>query len=60
MSVPGEAMPKRDRPSRRYGKKRVCAGEGCETKLSIYNPGKYCANCKDPRDAKGLDVVPDP
>ena len=30
------------RPNKTYGSGRVCAEPGCETKLSIYNDGKYC------------------
>ncbi len=31
-----------DRPSRTFGRNRVCREPGCDTKLSIYNDGKYC------------------
>jgi hypothetical protein len=31
-----------DRPSRAFKKNRTCAEEGCGTKLSMYNNGKYC------------------
>ena len=31
-----------DRPSRAFGKNRVCREPGCGTKLSMYNQGKYC------------------
>ena len=30
------------RPSKAYAAGRVCREPGCETKLSIYNKGKYC------------------
>jgi hypothetical protein len=30
-------------------KTRVCASEGCTTILSIYNKGRYCSPCDDPR-----------
>jgi hypothetical protein len=30
------------RPNRRYAKDRVCAAEGCETRLSVYNKWQYC------------------
>lgn len=30
------------RPSRSYRAGRVCGHPECETKLSIYNNGKYC------------------
>ncbi len=29
--------------SRVYAAGRVCAAEGCETRLSIYNPQSFCA-----------------
>ena len=32
-----------DRPSKNFGKDRFCREEGCGTKLSRYNPGKYCS-----------------
>ncbi len=31
-----------DRPSRAFNKNRVCLEDGCGTKLSMYNQGKYC------------------
>jgi hypothetical protein len=30
------------RPSRTFEEGRVCADEGCETRLSIYNKSKLC------------------
>ncbi|HEX9890818.1 MAG TPA: hypothetical protein VGB28_01990 [Actinomycetota bacterium] len=30
------------RPSRTYGDGRVCAHEGCETRISTYNKATYC------------------
>jgi hypothetical protein len=30
------------RPTKAFAKGRVCKEPGCETKLSIYNKGKYC------------------
>jgi hypothetical protein len=30
------------RPNRTYGDDRVCAEEGCETRISRYNKSKYC------------------
>jgi hypothetical protein len=30
------------RPNRTYGEGRVCAHEGCDTRLSVYNRAKYC------------------
>ncbi|HEX7168161.1 MAG TPA: hypothetical protein VF230_14375 [Acidimicrobiales bacterium] len=32
-----------DRPSKNFGKGRVCGEDGCGTRLSLYNPGKYCS-----------------
>jgi hypothetical protein len=32
-----------DRPSRSFGKDRVCPEPGCGTRLSSYNPGKFCS-----------------
>lgn len=31
-----------EKPSRAYSKDRVCNDAGCETKLSMYNRGKFC------------------
>jgi hypothetical protein len=31
-----------ERPSKSFGKGRTCRESGCNTKLSIYNNGKYC------------------
>jgi hypothetical protein len=31
-----------DRPSRTFGKGRVCRESGCGTRLSMYNKGKFC------------------
>ncbi len=30
------------RPNRTYGTDRVCAHEGCETRISRYNKAKHC------------------
>ena len=30
------------RPNRTYERDRVCAAEGCDTRLSIYNKAAYC------------------
>jgi hypothetical protein len=30
------------RPNRTYGTDRVCAHEGCETRLSRYNKARHC------------------
>ena len=35
--------PGADPEVRSFGKARVCAAEGCETKLSRYNPDDYCS-----------------
>jgi len=32
-----------DRPSKKFGKDRTCKQEGCGTRLSLYNPGKFCS-----------------
>ena len=45
---PGDAPIRRRPPGadpavRSFGKARVCAAEGCETKLSRYNPDAYCS-----------------
>ena len=32
-----------DRPSKAYKAGRICREPGCETRLSIYNDGKFCA-----------------
>jgi hypothetical protein len=31
-----------ERPSRSFGRNRTCRQLGCNTKLSMYNNGKYC------------------
>ena len=31
-----------ERPSKAFGRDRVCRQAGCTTKLSMYNNGKYC------------------
>ena len=31
-----------ERPSKAFGEDRVCRQPGCNTKLSMYNNGKYC------------------
>jgi hypothetical protein len=30
------------RPNRTYGSGRVCAHDGCETRISMYNKALYC------------------
>jgi hypothetical protein len=43
------AAPTRRRPPgadpavRSFGSTRICAADGCETKLSRYNPDSYCS-----------------
>jgi len=37
--APVQALPRRNRV---WGTGRVCAAEGCSTKLSIYNRARYC------------------
>jgi hypothetical protein len=32
-----------DRPSRSFQRNRTCQDPECETRLSIYNNGRYCA-----------------
>jgi hypothetical protein len=41
-AVKGTPISGNDRPSRSFGKNRVCGESGCKTRLSIYNRGKYC------------------
>lgn len=38
----GTSLFRSDRPSRSFARGRVCAAEGCLTRLSIYNDGSYC------------------
>ena len=40
--VKGAAIKGMTRPSRRFAVGRVCAKQGCETKLSQYNKSDYC------------------
>jgi hypothetical protein len=42
-SVQGTPFGGSDRPSRSFGKGRVCNESGCETRLSMYNQGKFCS-----------------
>ena len=30
------------RPNKQYSGNRVCAAEGCETRLSVYNKWQFC------------------
>ena len=41
-AVQGRPFVGSERPSRSFGGGRVCKEQGCETKLSMYNSGKYC------------------
>ena len=41
-SVQGRPFVGSDRPSKSFAKGRVCHEPSCETKLSIYNNGRYC------------------
>jgi len=31
-----------ERPSKSFGRNRTCREPGCDTRLSMYNNGKYC------------------
>jgi hypothetical protein len=41
-SLGGHTLSGSERPSKAFTKDRVCRESGCETRLSIYNNGKYC------------------
>lgn len=41
-SVSGHPIAGSERPSKAFGRNRTCKEPGCETKLSMYNNGKYC------------------
>ena len=41
-SVGGTRITSIDRPSKKFAAGRVCLEPGCETRLSIYNNGKFC------------------
>ena len=41
-SVVGQPITGNDRPSKAFGKDRVCREPNCGTRLSIYNNGKFC------------------
>jgi hypothetical protein len=41
-AVQGTPFKGSDRPSRSFGKGRVCKDPDCETRLSMYNSGKFC------------------
>jgi len=42
-SIGGSAFTGTGRPSRTFSRGRVCAEDGCGTRLSIYNEGRYCS-----------------
>lgn len=41
-AVVGQPISGNDRPSKAFAKNRVCKEPGCDTRLSIYNNGKFC------------------
>ena len=41
-AVQGTPFTGSDRPSKSFGKGRVCKEPDCETRLSMYNSGKFC------------------
>ena len=41
-SLGGHMLSGGERPSKAFGEDRVCRQAGCNTKLSMYNNGKYC------------------
>jgi hypothetical protein len=41
-SLGGHSLSGSERPSKSFAKNRTCRQPGCDTKLSIYNNGKYC------------------
>jgi hypothetical protein len=41
-SVAGSPIAGNTRPSRAFRRGRTCAEGTCETRLSMYNEGKYC------------------
>lgn len=40
-----------EKKARRQGHVRVCANDGCKTKLSRYNDDKICARCHAVKDS---------
>lgn len=42
-SIGGSAFTGTGRPSRTFARGRECAEDGCATKLSIYNAGRFCS-----------------
>jgi hypothetical protein len=50
-------------PSRAYAAGRVCAAPDCGTRLSVYNPLRYCAlhaALRSRSSARGVSVKPTP
>jgi hypothetical protein len=41
-SLGGHTLSGSERPSKAFAKGRTCREPGCNTRLSIYNNGKYC------------------
>ena len=41
-TLAGHTLSGSERPSKSFGKGRTCREHGCNTKLSMYNNGKYC------------------
>jgi hypothetical protein len=46
-----------ERKARRQGHIRVCATEGCTTKLSRYNDEKICAKCTAGLNSTDRDIL---
>jgi hypothetical protein len=41
-SIGGERLSSYERPTR-FAEDRRCATGGCQTRLSVYNPGEHCS-----------------
>jgi len=41
-TLAGHTLSGSERPSKSFGTGRTCRESGCNTKLSMYNNGKYC------------------
>lgn len=41
-SLAGHTLSGSERPSKSFGEGRTCREPGCETRLSMYNNGKFC------------------
>ena len=41
-ALAGHPIAGNERPSKSFGRNRVCSERGCDTRLSMYNNGKYC------------------